>query len=346
LAGARAGKRTLCLTIDPARRLAESLGFSRMTTEEQLVDPERLRDAGGTLSGSLSVMMLDTKSTFDDLITRYASSAEVRDRILQNRLYQYIATSLAGTQEYMAMEKLYAIKQDPRWDLIVVDTPPTSNALDFLDAPERMIEALDSAVLRWLVAALQSSGRLSFNLLARGAAAALRGMARLTGQGFLEALAELVGLINELFGGFRQRADEVRKALRGSEVAYVLVTSPDPLSIREILYFADRLREQRMPRDALVINRVHNSSHERPEPQAIRAELEANAVALGPGAEAGVVQAFRDEDRLASLDRRHLAALAAIDEGGDRPLRVEIPAFAGDVHDIKTLSRVAEALVG
>src|SRR5262249_15885753 len=140
----------------PARRLAESLGFSRMTTEEQEVDRARLAAAGVEVQGSLSVMMLDTKTTFDDLIARHASSPEVRDRILGNKLYRYISTSLAGTQEYMAMEKLYAIKQDPRWDLIVVDTPPTSNALDFLDAPERMIDALDSAVLRWLVAALGS----------------------------------------------------------------------------------------------------------------------------------------------------------------------------------------------
>jgi len=115
--------------------------------------------------------------------------------------------------------------------------------LDFLDAPERMIDALDSAVLRWLVAAFQSSGKLSINLIARSAAAALRGIARLTGQGFLEALAEFVVLINEMFGGFRRRADEVRKALRGAEVAYVLVTSPDPLSIREIRFFAERLRQ-------------------------------------------------------------------------------------------------------
>src|SRR6185295_19020696 len=163
LAAAMSGKRTLCLTIDPARRLAESMGLWRMTTEEQGVDPERLREAGVKITGSLTVMMLDTKSTFDDLIARYASSPLVRDRILENKLYRYISTSLAGTQEYMAMEKLYAIKQDPRWDLIVVDTPPTSNALDFLDAPDRMIDALDSAVLRWLVSALHSSGKLSFN---------------------------------------------------------------------------------------------------------------------------------------------------------------------------------------
>jgi anion-transporting ArsA/GET3 family ATPase len=346
LAAAAAGKRTLCLTIDPARRLAESLGLSRMMTEEQRVDPQRLLEAGVTVTGSLTVMMLDTKTTFDDLIARYASSTEVRDRILQNKLYRYISTSLAGSQEYMAMEKLYAIKQDARWDLIIVDTPPTSNALDFLDAPERMIDALDSAVLRWLVAALQSSGKLSFNILARGAAAALRGMGRLTGQGFLEALAELVGLINELFGGFRKRADEVRETLRGSEVAYVLVTSPDPLSIREILYFGDRLREQQMPRDALVINRVHTTSRERAEPLEVRAELAASGVALGPDGEGRVIQAFRDEARLAAQDRMHLAALSALEQGLDHPLSVEVPAFAGDVHDIKTLAKLAAVLAG
>jgi anion-transporting ArsA/GET3 family ATPase len=244
------------------------------------------------------------------------------------------------------MEKLYDIKKDARWDLIVVDTPPTSNALDFLDAPERMIDALDSAVLRWLVTALQSSGKLSFNILARGAAAALRGMARLTGKGFLEALAELVANINELFGGFRARADVVRKALRGSEVAYVLVTSPDPLSIREILYFANRLREQGMPRDALVINRVHTAASERAEPAAVRAELEKNGIMLGLDGEGRVIQAFRDEARQASLDRRHLAALAALEADRDRPLRVEIPAFAGDVHDLQALTKVARALTG
>ncbi len=346
LAAAAAGNRTLCLTIDPARRLAESLGLSGMTTEEQPVDPERLREAGVTISGSLTVMMLDTKSTFDDLIARYASSAQVRDRILQNKLYRYISTSLAGTQEYMAMEKLYAIKQDARWDIIVVDTPPTSNALDFLDAPERMIDALDSAVLRWLVSALGASGKLSFNILARGAAAALRGMSRLTGQGFLEAIAELVGLINELFGGFRKRAEEVRNALRGSEVAYVLVTSPDPLSIREILYFADRLREQQMPRDALVINRVHAASPEPAEPQAVRAELAASGVTLGSDGEGRVLMAWRDEARVAAQDRTHLAALSSLEHEADHPLRVEVPAFAGDVHDIETLAQVAAVLAG
>jgi anion-transporting ArsA/GET3 family ATPase len=209
-----------------------------------------------------------------------------------------------------------------------------------------MISALDSSVLRWLVVAFESSGKLSFNLLARGAAAALRGLARLTGQGLLEAMAELVVLINEMFGGFRARADEVRKALRGKDVAYVLVTSPDPLSIREIIYFADRLREQRMPRDAVVVNRVHLPSVERPDPHHVRDELVRSHVALGADAPRRVIEAWDDEARLGDLDRKHLVALAALDDAESRPTRVFVPAFAGDVHDMRALARVATTLTG
>jgi anion-transporting ArsA/GET3 family ATPase len=344
LAAAMAGKRTLCITIDPARRLAESLGFSQMTSDAQRVEPERLERAGLHVPGSLTVMMLDTKGTFDDLVRRHASSPDVRDRILQNRLYRHVSTSLAGTQEYMAMEKLYALKADPRWDLIVVDTPPTANALDFLDAPERMIDAIDSTVLRWLVAAFQSSGKLGVNLLARSAAAALRGVARLTGQGFLEAMAEFVVLFNEMFGGFRKRADEVRKALRGPEVAYVLVTSPDPLSIREIRFFAQRLREMQMPRDAVVVNRVHPPRARRAEAADVGAELRRQHLSLSAGAVERVLAASDDEARLAELDQAHLSELAELDESDGRQVRVYVPAFAGDVHDLTSLARVAAAL--
>jgi anion-transporting ArsA/GET3 family ATPase len=343
LLGAAAGKRTLCLTIDPARRLAESLGYPEMTSEARRVDPERLAAAGQGGKGELTVMMLDTKGTFDDLIARYASSPEVRDRILSNKLDRQISTSLAGTQEYMAMEKLYAIKQDPSWDLIVVDTPPTTNALDFLDAPERMIGAIDSPFFRWLATAFQSSGRLSVSLLARGAAAALRGMSRLTGQGFLEALAELVILINELFGGFRARADEVRKGLRAGDVAYVLVTSPDPLSIREILYFGERLRQQGMRSDAVVVNRVHPARDAPPSASAVLDELGSLSISLGKQGAERVIAAFGDEAKQGGLDRTRLAALAAFDGAGG-PIRIEIPAFADDVHDLAALGRVARFL--
>src|SRR5262245_47247700 len=170
VAAARRGKRVLCLTIDPAKRLAESLGIEAMTTEAVTVDRARFEAAGVPIDGSLTAMMLDTKRTFDELVLKYSSSKEKADKLLSNRLYKYVSTSLAGTQEYMAMEKLVAVKDDPRYDLIILDTPPTANALDFLDAPERLIEALDSATMKWFSDAMQSSGKFSLNLVAKGAA--------------------------------------------------------------------------------------------------------------------------------------------------------------------------------
>src|SRR6478735_4759716 len=247
VAAARRGKRVLCLTIDPAKRLAESLGIAEMTSEAATVDNARFEAAGITVKGSLTAMMLDTKRTFDELVMRYSSSKEKAEKLLSNKLYKYVSTSLAGTQEYMAMEKLVAVKNDPRYDLIVLDTPPTANALDFLDAPERLMEALDSATMKWFIEAFQSTGKLSLNLLARTAAMVLRGIGKITGGGFLEAMAEFITELNDLFGGFKHRALQVQKALRTPEVAFVLVTSPAPMSIQEVLYFSERLEEHNMP---------------------------------------------------------------------------------------------------
>src|ERR1700722_11073555 len=255
IAAARRGRRVLVMTIDPARRLAESLGIANMTTEAVDIDLKRFAAAGYPLEGSLTAMMLDTKRTFDDLVIKHSSSKENAERLLGNKLYQYVSPSLAGTQEYMAMEKLVAVKSDPRWDLVILDTPPTANALDFLDAPERLMEALDSATMKWFIEAFQTSGKLSLNLLARSAAMVLRGIGKITGGGFLEAMAEFITELNDLFGGFKQRAAQVQKALRMPEVAFVLVTSPSPMSIKEVLYFSERLAEHDMPRGAFVVNR-------------------------------------------------------------------------------------------
>src|SRR5215471_2408444 len=257
LAGARRGKRVLTLTIDPAKRLANSLGLEGMTSEEQQVDPRVLERAGVTGNGSLTVMMLDTKRTFDDLVTRFASSDEARRRILDNRLYKYVSTNLAGTQDYMAMEKLLAMKEDPRFDIVVLDTPPTRNALDFLDAPGRLVEALDGPAIRWFIQAFDRSRKLSLNLVAQSVAVVLRGVSKLTGGGFLEQMAELITDLNDLFGGFRDRAARVAEAFRAEDVGYVMVTSPAPLAIREVAYFAERLKDHGMRSDGFVVNRVH-----------------------------------------------------------------------------------------
>ncbi len=342
LAFASREKRVLCITIDPAKRLADSLGLAGMTSEEQPVSAESFARAGVSVSGSLTVLMLDTKRTFDDLVTRNAPNAEVRERILNNRIYGYVSTSLAGTQSYMAMEKVLSVQHDPRFDVIVLDTPPTSNALDFLDAPERLIEAIDSPAMRWLVDSFQKSGRFGLNLVARGVSLVLRGIGRLTGKGFLEHTAEFVTELNQLFGGFRERAAAVAKAFRSRDVAYVLVTSAAPAAIEEVSYFAERLRSQGMHADALVANRIQ------------LAPGEATAAAVGDAARSlgltptpplleAIARAAEDDRVRARFEGAELEKLERTFANAPTEL-VRVPVLDADVHDIASLARIAEIL--
>jgi anion-transporting ArsA/GET3 family ATPase len=345
VAAARRGKRVLCLTIDPAKRLAESLGITEMRTEAATVDPARFEAAGVKLTGSLTAMMLDTKRTFDELVVKYSSTKEKADRLLSNKLYQYVSTSLAGTQEYMAMEKLVAVKDDPRYDLIVLDTPPTANALDFLDAPQRLMEALDSSTMKWFVQAFESGGKFSLNLIAKSAAAILRGIGRITGGGFLEAMAEFIGELNDLFGGFKERAARVEKVLRGEEVAFVLVTSASPPSIQEVLYFAERLSEARMPRGAFVVNRFHLPPAHASDGVTVAdaaAGIAARGLALEEDAPERVARAHQDAVKLAALDARHLRALDLA--AGTTPI-VRLAELETDVHDLSLLAKLGDAMM-
>ncbi|MBI5531455.1 MAG: ArsA family ATPase [Deltaproteobacteria bacterium] len=346
LAAARAGKRALCLTIDPARRLAQSLGLEELKADAQVVDPTLFRKAGLEVGGTLTVMMLNTKRTFDEIVERYASTPEARERILHNKLYHYVSTALAGTQEYMAMEKLHEVKSKGAFDLIVLDTPPTANALDFLDAPVRLIDALDSPAMRWFVQAFRSSGKLSLSLLAKSAALAIRGVGRFTGGRFLQDVAEFLTEINDLFGGFRERAREVQASLRAPDVAYVLVTSPSPMAISEALYFSDRLVDLGLKSDAFVVNRVHMPPLFRPTTPEVAEAVSRKGLRLDRASPETLMQALADEARQAELDARHLHVLDEAFAGMDRrPLRVDVKAFTDDVHDIPSLDRVARILV-
>lgn len=348
------GKRVLCLTIDPARRLANSLGLDEMTTSEQEV-PAHLfaeNDLPLPAGGRLAAMMLDTKSTFDELVKTHASSPEARDRILTNRIYQYVAGSLAGTQEYMAMEKLHAVRKQSNWDLIVLDTPPTSNALDFLTAPERLIDAIDSPAVRWFMQAVEpGKGRFGMGLMASASTVLIKGLAKFTGIEFLEEVAGFVTGINDLFGGFREHATAVSEALRSPEVAFVVVTSPSPMAIREATYFSDKLAEAGMRRDAVVINGVHVLLA---EPSVSDAALATELGPLLPGMNAEdtverMLQALQDERLQAVADRIESDRLQnhiRQSREGSRVQFVEVPAFEEDVHDLKALARVASYLTG
>ena len=344
---ARRGKRVLCLTIDPAKRLAEALGLRTIETEAVQIDRARFESAGIPMKGELTVMMLDTKTTFDELVRKYSSSPDKADKLLQNKLYQYVSTSLAGTQEYMAVEKLVAVKGDPRYDLVVLDTPPTSNALDFLDAPERLMDALDSSTMKWFIQAFETTGKLSLNILARSAAVVLKGIGRITGGGFLEAMAELITELNDLFGGFKERAAIVHDTLRSQDVSFVLVTSPAPPSLREVRYFAERLVDHAMPLGGFVVNRLRVPPQGASRPATVREAADAAARAglqdsLGDDGGDRLARSHADAFALATLHPPNVAALADVTKGAHV---VRIPEKPSDVHDVAMLADLADTLL-
>jgi anion-transporting ArsA/GET3 family ATPase len=343
LAAAGVGRHVLCLTIDPAKRLADSLGLTLAPGIESEVAPERLAAAGLGRGGRLSVAMLDPKSTFDELVVKHASSPAAAERILQNQFYRHVSTSLAGTQSYMAMEKVLSVRNSDRYDSIVLDTPPTGEALDFLDAPERLVEALDSPAMRWLVQAFEPAGGFSMRLLARGVAVLLRTMGRLTGRGFLESMAAFVAELNELFGGFKERANEVSRAFRTPEFGYVLVAAPQATALAEARYFAERLERLGRRADAFVLNRVHQvgSAH-----GLVTGEVTRRLVALGApaSATAAALQAYEHEAARARLEQPAIARWReAMGEARASELWT-IPVMAGDVRGIADLAKVSRAL--
>lgn len=348
LTAAARGRRVLCLTIDPAKRLFDRLGLDATRSSEQVVDRAPFAEAGLSVPGALTVVMLDTKRTFDDLIRRHADDPAVAERILRNEFYEYVSTQLAGTQAYMAMEKVLSVLHDQRFDLVVLDTPPTSDALDFLDAPERLVEVLDSAALRWLAQAFEQSGRLSLNLVARGVALVLRGIARLTGRGFLERLAEFVTEVNQLFGGFKERAQRVAQAFRRPEFAYLLVATPEPPALSEASFFAQRLERLGMRADGLIVNRVLPAGVPEPELESLRAMLATRGDPEGSDLAERVLAAYRAERALAELERHNLERYAGPGTviGRSRvPLRVEVPSFPESVHDVAALVAVARCFL-
>jgi anion-transporting ArsA/GET3 family ATPase len=343
LAGARAGRRVLCLTIDPAKRLATSLGLGTMSHEAQVIDRSIIGLAPDA-KGSLTAMMLDVRRTFDELVERYAQSSEARDRILNNTIYQQIAGSLAGTPEYMAMEKLYALKDDARYDLIVLDTPPTSNAIDFLEAPDKMVAAMDSPTIQAFVQAFETGGSLSLKLLSKAMAQVLSGLSKFTGAGFLEQVAAFLTDIQGLFGGFRERAINVREELKAPSVAFVIVSSPEPMAVTEAMFFGEKLAEGGMRVEGLVFNRVRKVLPVDVSSPARIANVLSDA-GVEPHVElaAGVLKAYQDASIWARRDANEIAR--ARREMQSVPRVIEVPAFDEDVYDVAALARVAQTLV-
>ena len=257
LRAASEGKKTAVLTIDPARRLASSLGLKELDNAPTKVNRRKFTAAGVEAEGELHAMMLDTKTTFDEVVYRYAPSPQQADRIIANRFYRNISGTLSGTQEYMAMEKLYELHSTGDYDLIVIDTPPTRNALDFLDAPRRLTDFFESRVLRWFLLPYMKAGSGFMRVANVAATTFLRVVKRIVGGAVLEDTAEFFVNLEGMYDGFKERARAVQALLQSDLTSFVVVTSPTEESVAEAVYFAQRLNEAKLPFGAVVVNRVH-----------------------------------------------------------------------------------------
>ncbi|HEU5302113.1 MAG TPA: ArsA-related P-loop ATPase [Acidimicrobiia bacterium] len=351
LAAARAGRDALVVTIDPAKRLADTLGLRGVGNISHEVPRERWDpESRAPVGGRLSALMLDTRSTFDALVATYAADEDQAQRILENRFYRNIAGALSGTQEYMAMEKLHEVHSEGGYDLIVVDTPPTRHALDFLDAPARLLRLLDNRIFRFLMLPTRTSLRV--------AGVAVHGFLRTVGKVLgTEVIDDIVAFFRAFEGmeaGFRSRASEVTTLLGDQGTAFVLVTSPRRDAVHEAEYFAERLRDSEYTVAALVVNRVHPTfdAAGAPTPAAALRARASDLAALAPDAEPEVAAAARrlaarhgalaDDVDLAERERTQLAHVA---------LRIGahavayVPALTHDVVDFAALATVADHLL-
>ncbi len=330
------GKKVAVLTIDPARRLANSLGLEELGNEARRIDDERLAKAGVALEGKgeLWAMMLDAKRTFDELIENNAPDSETRDAVLGNRIYQELSSAVAGSQEYMAMEKLYELHEQGEYDLLVLDTPPTRNALDFLDAPKRLSRFIDSRSLQFFT----GGGLRGFKLFSRGTGAIFAVMKKATGIDLLQDLSEFFRSFGEMAGGFRERAERVNELLADKGTSFVVVTSPARDSIDEAVFFNRRLRERNMPFGGVVVNRMHTESGSGGTNGALEGDL---ASVLDDALAQRVARNFEDYRALAERDQENVTKLAAELEG--EPLII-VPYLDDDVHDVAGLAVMNEHL--
>ena len=351
LAAARRGKRTLVLTIDPARRLANSLGLDSLGHQVQQVDPTLVRRGAPSDKGELWAMMLDQKQAFDEVVARHAKDPEAVKRILANPVYTQISGSLSGAQEYAAMAKLHDFDRTGEWDLIVVDTPPTANALDFLDAPNKLSEAIDSPAIEWF-RKLQGQGGSRWSFVGKTGAYVLKRLAKFVGSKFIDDLGVFFTEFNDILGGFRQRAEETFSLLRQPRVGFVLVASPEPMAVREALAFHQRLTTAAMPFVGFVVNKVYLSRPVTASPAAIEAalaghpgvaRLELSGTTRTMAAQA-LIAAHAEIETLAVVDRRAIEKLRAA--AGPTGLLVEVPLQRDDVHDVDRLVALERFLLG
>ena len=335
-AAERHGRRTVVLTIDPARRLAQSLGLNELDNT-----PRRVKGIDTELSGGeLHAMMLDMKRTFDDVVLAHTEPKRAAE-IFANPFYQAMSSTFAGTQEYMAMEKLGQLHARGEWDLIVVDTPPSRSALDFLDAPARLSRFLDGRMLRMLLAPARSGGRSVFSLVTASFGVFARVVQKVIGAQLLSDLSGFVAALDSMFGGFRQRAEQTYRVLQARETAFLLVATPEPDAIREAAYFARRLDEERMPLAGLILNRMHEPAVVEPTAEQCLAGI---ARLREKGGHDSTIEALKVHAALIQQSARERQVAATFTDVFPSVPTGMVAAQPADVHDVDGLRTIGVAI--
>jgi anion-transporting ArsA/GET3 family ATPase len=328
LRAADRGRRAIVCTIDPARRLAQSMGLEDLSNEPKLV-AARVRSP----RGELHAMMLDMKRTFDDMVLEM-TTRERAEQIFANPFYRHVSSTLAGTQEYMAMEKLWELHELGRWELIVIDTPPTRSALDFLDAPKRLTDFLQGRFLRLMLWPSMKAGAGGLKVLNMGMNVALRAVTKITGSELLGDVAAFFQAFEGMYEHFKHRSMRVRELLQGRHTAFIVVSAPTGPSLREARYFADRLRDESMPLGGVLVNR----SHELAEVRGLEdARAMASRIDSQPLADA--LAAYADRQVLAAREDRLVGA--TLGPLQDVPVW-RVPELDDEVTDLRSLREVGE----
>jgi anion-transporting ArsA/GET3 family ATPase len=350
LRAAESGRRVVVLTIDPARRLAQSLGLTMLDNT-----PRPVADIDTSSGGSLDAMMLDMKRTFDEVVEAHATP-EKAEQILANPFYQAVSSSFAGTQEYMAMEKLGQLRLEadrdpghPRWDLIVVDTPPSRSALDFLDAPKRLGSFLDGRFIRLLAAPAKVGGRAYLKVFSAGVNTATRMLTKVLGGQMLNDVQTFVAALDTLFGGFRKRAEHTFELLSDRTTTFIVVAAPERDALREAAFFVDRLDEEKMPLAGVVVNRMYRvAAAGLSASRALAAAEEVEELNGGVRSKSTAITAglLRMHAVQAEVAARHESLASRFIAGHPGVRMVEVPAASGDIHDLVSLRTVGEALAG
>lgn len=334
VAAARAGRNVLVLTIDPARRLANALGLAEFGNDARLVDLSSLDTAGARAGGSMAAMMLDMKQTFDDMVNEYIADPAERQKLHGNRLYKSLSNSLAGVQEYMAVSKLYDVHHTGKYDLVILDTPPSAHALDFLNAPTRFVEFLDNDALQWLLKNVLGASRVGFKaLFDLGSGYILKALTRIAGGEVLKDIAEFVSSFEPLFHGFKARADKVNDLLRSSDLGFIVVTAPTQGQIDEALGMQREIAQRRLHLLGTVVNRAHRAVPFDVANVTVDLEQWFGTAALAQAA----LDATTRHNRAAKLEREQLERLV-----GNKVLVAS--ELREDIHDLKSLLQLATNL--